>query len=229
MQIYFIRHGDPDYQNDCLTPAGHEQAKKLAAEIEKFGIQEFYSSPMGRAQQTAAYSAEKLGLSVKNLPWLHELMWGEKLGDAKSRQSPWTKNDIMMAKRHGYPEGDGWKTDELMQDDQIVGEVEEKCRELDTWLKLRGFERQGQLYKVIEPAEGYTRPEKIAFVCHGGTCSALISYLLDMSFWQVIAHMGFDLTSVTRIDFPEAPALEGETEIYRAARLGFHNDTTHLR
>ena len=26
MKIYFIRHGDPDYKNDCLTELGRKQA-----------------------------------------------------------------------------------------------------------------------------------------------------------------------------------------------------------
>ena len=31
MRIVFVRHGHPDYKNDCLTPLGHEQAKAAAA------------------------------------------------------------------------------------------------------------------------------------------------------------------------------------------------------
>ena len=31
MRLLFIRHGDPDYQNDCLNEIGIEEAKALAA------------------------------------------------------------------------------------------------------------------------------------------------------------------------------------------------------
>lgn len=34
MRIIFVRHGHPDYKNDCLTPLGHEQAKAAAARLQ---------------------------------------------------------------------------------------------------------------------------------------------------------------------------------------------------
>ena len=30
MRIIFVRHGHPDYKNDCLTPLGHKQAEEAA-------------------------------------------------------------------------------------------------------------------------------------------------------------------------------------------------------
>ena len=30
MRIVFVRHGEPDYANDCLTALGREQAKAAA-------------------------------------------------------------------------------------------------------------------------------------------------------------------------------------------------------
>ena len=30
MEILLIRHGDPDYPNDTLTPKGHDEAARLA-------------------------------------------------------------------------------------------------------------------------------------------------------------------------------------------------------
>ena len=30
MRIVFVRHGEPDYEHDCLTPAGREQALAAA-------------------------------------------------------------------------------------------------------------------------------------------------------------------------------------------------------
>jgi len=62
MILYFIRHGEPDYQNDSLTKVGHQQAKKLAEHIDALMLDEIYASPMGRAVQTAAYSAENSAL-----------------------------------------------------------------------------------------------------------------------------------------------------------------------
>ena len=32
MKIYFVRHGHPNYELDCLTPLGHRQAEAAAEE-----------------------------------------------------------------------------------------------------------------------------------------------------------------------------------------------------
>ena len=33
MKLLLIRHGDPDYENDCLTPVGQREAEALAERI----------------------------------------------------------------------------------------------------------------------------------------------------------------------------------------------------
>jgi probable phosphoglycerate mutase len=52
MRIILIRHGDPNYEKDCLTELGHKQAAAAAQRLLKEGIDEIYSSPQGRAMQT---------------------------------------------------------------------------------------------------------------------------------------------------------------------------------
>ena len=39
MKIILVRHGHPDYENDCLTPLGHEQAAKAAMRLKDEGIE----------------------------------------------------------------------------------------------------------------------------------------------------------------------------------------------
>ena len=49
MRIVFVRHGEPDYANDCLTDAGKVQAAQAAQRLRSEGISEIWSSPFGRA------------------------------------------------------------------------------------------------------------------------------------------------------------------------------------
>ena len=49
MRIFIIRHGDPDYQTDSLTPRGRREAEALAAYIERLQLTHIYCSPLGRA------------------------------------------------------------------------------------------------------------------------------------------------------------------------------------
>ena len=45
MRIILIRHGDPNYEKDCLTELGHKQASAAAQRLLSEGIDEIYSSP----------------------------------------------------------------------------------------------------------------------------------------------------------------------------------------
>ena len=72
MKLYVIRHGDPDYKNDNLTPLGKRQAEALAHRLVSSGIDEIYSSPLGRAIATATPTAEILKKKIEILPWASE-------------------------------------------------------------------------------------------------------------------------------------------------------------
>lgn len=72
MKLLLIRHGEPDYEHDCLTAHGIEQAKKLAVRLSSENIDAAYCSPMGRAKQTGQICVENTDLSLTTLDWLHE-------------------------------------------------------------------------------------------------------------------------------------------------------------
>ena len=54
MRLLFVRHGDPDYKNDCLNEIGRREARALAALGPRIGWGTSFVSPLGRAQETAA-------------------------------------------------------------------------------------------------------------------------------------------------------------------------------
>ena len=73
MELFIIRHGDPDYARDSLTEKGVREAKLLSERIEKENIDYFYCSPLGRAQKTAAYTMEKYpDKEMPTLEWARE-------------------------------------------------------------------------------------------------------------------------------------------------------------
>ena len=75
MRIIFIRHGDPDYVNDTLTEKGIREAKLLSERTAKWQVNDFYCSPLGRAQKTASYTLEKLGRDAVTYKWLEEFAY----------------------------------------------------------------------------------------------------------------------------------------------------------
>lgn len=72
MRILIVRHGDPDYEKDSLTPKGFREAELLAERLCKLDVKAFYCSPLGRAQDTARPTLQRLGRSAETLDWLQE-------------------------------------------------------------------------------------------------------------------------------------------------------------
>ena len=77
MRLILIRHGDPNYELDCLTELGQKQAKITAQRLLKEGVQEVYSSPMGRAKQTAQPFLDASGIkNMQILDFMKEIRYG---------------------------------------------------------------------------------------------------------------------------------------------------------
>lgn len=64
MLLYIVRHGDPDYVTDTLTERGKLQAEAVGKRIAASKIDRIFSSPMGRARQTAEPACRILGLII---------------------------------------------------------------------------------------------------------------------------------------------------------------------
>ena len=68
MRILLIRHAEPDYTVDSLTPKGHREAELLSRRLLSYDIRDFYQSPLGRARDTAAYTLKKMNREAETLP-----------------------------------------------------------------------------------------------------------------------------------------------------------------
>ena len=78
MIFFLIRHGDPIYEPDSLTPKGKLQAQALAKRFAVHGLDRIFASPMIRAQETARPTSEVLNLPIKIEDWASEdLAWRE--------------------------------------------------------------------------------------------------------------------------------------------------------
>ena len=62
MKLLLIRHGDPDYENDCLTPTGQREAELLAARIAPLPIRDAIVSLIPQFVTTADTEEEILTL-----------------------------------------------------------------------------------------------------------------------------------------------------------------------
>jgi probable phosphoglycerate mutase len=172
MRIYIIRHADPDYINDTLTPAGHEQAQVLAQYLQTLKINEIYTSPLGRTQATARYTASRTNLSIQTEPWMHELAdeWIEDLnqacvGIARLRQ-PVSPQIFETRQKVQLSQPDPCLMEENM--DLIR-------RGSDKFMRRQGFLRQGDAYQVVQENR-----KAIAVFTHMGVALVWLAHLLDI-------------------------------------------------
>ena len=91
MRILIIRHADPDYSIDSLTPQGWKEAELLANKLEKERIEHMYCSPLGRAKDTCFTTAKRMQREkdVQILPWLKEFSYPTVFPSGREYHIPW--------------------------------------------------------------------------------------------------------------------------------------------
>ena len=225
MRIIFVRHGEPDYANDCLTENGRLQAKATAERLKDEGINYIYSSPMGRARETASYTANLLGLEVNTLDFMHEIDWGTKkdLGDISGSKSvphnghPWTLAVRLYAESPESGVGDKWREHPYFRDNICIDYYDKIAKEIDSFLLGFGLERKNGYFECHEPCD-----ETIAVFSHGGSGAAAMSQILNLPFPYVLSVLMYGVCSVSIIDF------KAELNNVVIPHISLFNDMRHL-
>lgn len=220
MVLYFVRHGEPDYKTDSLLPEGQRQAELVAERLKHAPISEIYSSPMGRAQETAKPLADALNLPVNIEPWAYEL------GDEfKYTNDEGVRKRLSTIPNAEYfsPEYRDIKLDRVFDEmPRWTQEMKQRYRELseglDNLLLRQGYRRTEDDRYLCETTE----KKSVALFCHCGMQRVMLSHIFGIPY-QFVAHtlMTF-FTGVTVLYFPEK---EGEPVIPSLLSYG---DVGHL-
>ncbi len=188
MKLIFIRHAEPDYTKDSLTEKGFREAEIVAQRTKNWKVSQFYCSPLGRAQATAAPTLKAHGVSLTSVypdaapdviqtpdsskaivyPWLRELhapVDPELHPD--HRFIPWdltpayiNENPLLLDKEH-------WGDAELMRHCDLKNQSDWIYERLDQMLALHGYTRDGLCYRT----DG-TRKASNFFMKYDGTSVA---------------------------------------------------------
>lgn len=218
MRIVFVRHGHPDYVNDCLTALGHEQAKRAALRLKNEGIGEIFSSSMGRAYETALHTANLLKLEVEKLDFIREIKWGSDNGEKVYQDGhPWDTS--IYAVKNGFNLMDEeWTRDKMFSGNKVFSEVERVGKQADDWLLRLGYKREGTSYRVV----GENTDRTVALFSHGGASSALFSHLLNLPFFYLCGTLCPDFTAITVLRFSDE---KGELTV---PLIEIANDSRHI-
>lgn len=211
MRIIFVRHGHPDYKNDCLTELGHEQAKAAGERLKSEGIDRIYSSTMGRAVETSEHIAEAIGYPKENivkLDFMREIEW--------DFAGPWEVSGAYVEAGESIMIKN-WESEGPYARDRIVGFLKSRADGFDTFLATLGYKREGLYYRVTSECD-----ETIVVVSHAGTSTGVLSRLFNLPATFLFDALRPHLTAVTVV------MLKGKEGQLVSPRFEIANDSRHV-
>ena len=233
MLLFYVRHGDPIYDPDQLTPLGERQAESVAHRLALFGIDEVYSSTSTRAMQTAQPTCELLHKELKTLDFLNENYLDKVLQlPVPGKKSVWVWSHPvygpLLARRDVRELGDRWYEHPELKDFHFERALHPIYQSLDEFIASYGYEHDTELglYRVRE--RQYEK--RIAIFAHESIGKIFMSHLLDIPYPYYAAHFEMKHTGVTAIRFDDGASAPGDTvprEYARARVLTLSNDS-HL-
>lgn len=196
MRIIFVRHGHPDYKNDCLTELGHKQAIACAERLKDESIDKFYSSSCGRAYETALHIAEGRGMDVEKLDFMREIGWGPVGSDkGENGYDPWTLSARMVEMGQSLM-SPTWCLEAPFNTSFTTERSLKVGIEIDKWLESLGFVREGDFYRV-----GKQPYKTVLLSSHGGSSTAALSHIFNLPMPFVSRAICPNFTAVTVVTF----------------------------
>ena len=191
MEVLLIRHGDPDYAQDSLTPKGVVEAERLAAGLRDIALDALYVSPLGRARATCDYTAQEKSMMPIELDWLRER--GIKRGPVYLWEAP----GEMFLQADPLPSLDDWYSPggAMPEGEEQFARVRSGLNEV---LRSYGYVREGHRYRVERHSD-----KRIALFCHKGVILTLLADVLHWALPLVFVSLHIHPTGVTRLGMVE--------------------------
>ena len=225
MLLFYIRHGDPIYAPDQLTPLGQKQAEAVAKRLALYGVDRIFASTSTRAFQTAQPTANLLKKDVKLLDWCLERHAHHDFGVLNEKGiNRWCWEQpkyIELFNRKEMRElGEQWYDHPALAEyrDQFKTGMERIQTEADAFLASLGYEhdRENSRYRPTHPND-----ERIALFAHEGFGVAFMSALLDIPYPIFCTRFQMSHSCMSVIEF------SNENEIVIPHVLQYSNDS-HL-
>ena len=205
MLLYVIRHGDPTYSPDALTPLGQRQAEAVGRRLAEHGLDRIYSSPLNRALQTAQPVAELLKLPVQIEDWTSEAhTWRDftmDFPDYGRRRWVYNKPNTRFLTEENYKRSTDWHECDVFEGIDFKTPYKRIIEASDDFLSRQGYERAGHVYKIVRPND-----DRVALFCHEGFSMVWFPFLLTIPphiFWA-----GFSFNQPRWLDGTQRPRHE---------------------
>lgn len=222
MIIYYIRHGDPIYDPDSLTPLGHRQAEAVAKRLAVYGLDEVYCSSSTRAKQTARPTCELLKKEPIVLDWCSEIYPWKEMTLMCDDEQIWCYQHKPTVELFASPEvralGSKWYTHPAFKETSYAEGVTRVERETDNFLLNLGYrhDREKSGYVAESPND-----KRIAIFAHEGFGFMFMSAITDIPYNDFCTRFGFGFTGMTVIEFSEEKG-------FCIPRVLQHSNDSHL-
>lgn len=217
MKLLIIRHADPDYTIDSLTPTGWREAELLADRLSNLDAAAFYVSPLGRAKDTASLTLKRLNRTAVSCDWLQEFAPVVYHPGKEKGGCAWDWLPAAWTGESRYFDIDNWHRTEAMEAAGVKEAYEWVTGSLDCLLASHGYERQNRYYRAVRANE-----DTLVFFCHFGVECVLLSHLLNlppMPLWHGACAAPSSVTTLVTEERREGIAY------FRMSSFG---DTAHL-
>lgn len=222
MIFFYVRHGDPIYNPDSLTPLGKRQAEAVAKRLALYGVDRIYASTSNRAIETAKPTSEILKKDIELLDFANEAHAWRELTIEKDGKRTWLFHDEesknLLADEAIISLGHKWYEHPKMT--SYKKGIDRVNNETYKFFKDLGYERIGNSgkYRVLEPNN-----ERVALFAHQGFGIAFLSAVLGIPYPLVANHFDMTHTGVTVIEFfeidgytiPKVLTLSSDSHLYR--------------
>lgn len=203
MLLFFVRHGDPIYVPDSLTPLGRRQAEAVAKRLARYGLDQIYVSSSARAIQTSEPTCEILKMQSTILDWCNEShAWAELAFSANGGEYRWVFQQEDYRKLLISPEiyalGESWYDHPSFEGTKVKEGTLRIRRETDAFMKNLGYVHDRERKVYVSEQENDSR---VALFAHQGFGLAFLSALLDIPYPLFSTRFDMGHTGMTVIEF----------------------------
>ena len=184
MRLIFVRHGEPDYENKCLTPLGYKQAEVLVDRLKDEGITEIHTSTLERAIMTAEPIAKKLGLDITKHEFINEVGGASTDGtELPEGGHPWRMARALISQGIDLCRED-WADTEPYCHSKLTESYSRVADGIDAFLAELGYVREGRYYRVCRPTK-----KNVALFSHCGSSTAALCRILNIAFPYALGNL----------------------------------------
>ena len=204
MLFFYIRHGDPVYDPDSLTPLGLRQAEACGRRLAAYGLDRIYASSSERARLTAKPACEMLKTEPVLLDWCREDIAWQEFTVVRDGRKRWIFQDPETARLLASPAvarmGEDWAEHPALSGTGAKSGIERVRRETDAFLAGLGyaFDPDERLYRRCGGSPG-----RAALFAHQGFGMAFLSTVLRIPYPLFATRFDMGHTGVTAIEFPD--------------------------